>query len=70
MIWLNINGTGLLRIPNETYFSCPKTTAIKSRQIVEASDDKLFVCGNVPQTASQTVDMNSFFHRKCNEYGY
>ena len=47
-------------IHTRLYLMPPTTTIIKSRQIVEASNDKLLVCGNVPQTASQTADINSF----------
>ena len=38
-------------------FTGLKTTTIKSRQMLETSDDEMLVCGNVPYTASQTTDI-------------
>ena len=36
-------------------------TSIKSWQFIEASDDGVLLSGNVPQTYSQTADINIFF---------
>ena len=57
---LDIYEAGLFLIPNKISFYGPKRATIKSRQIVEASDYEMFVCGNVPKTVSQTADINSF----------
>ena len=57
---LNIYETGLFWFRNKNTFvrTGPKTTTIRARQIVEASDNEMLICGNVHQTASQTADIN------------
>ena len=70
---LNIYETGLFWIPNEIILLARKINTTKSRQIVEAHDDEVFINGNVPQTASQSADTNSssiYFYNECDENDY
>ena len=57
---LNSYGTGLFWNESRLIFTGPKNTNIKSRKIVEASDEEILVCGNVPQTTRQTAETNIF----------
>ena len=61
MYEVNIYETGLFRIPNEIISTGSKASFFKSRQIVEVSHDKVLVCRNVPQTASQNSRSIQFF---------
>ena len=39
----------ILIFKQEYFCTGPKTTTIRARQIVEASDNEVLICGNVPQ---------------------